>query len=65
MDAQTLIDYVLKHSNTLHPTYTKDQHNSWALGFIAAIASEKNNMDTVVWARVKQRIEQLYASNRI
>jgi hypothetical protein len=65
MTAKELVDYVLKHSYALHPTYTKDEHKTWALGFIASIASEKNHMDNVIWARVKQRIEVLYDSNSI
>ena len=65
MTAKELVDYVLKHSYQLHPTYTKDEHKTWALGFIASIASEKNHMDNVIWARVKQRIEVLYDSNSI
>ena len=65
MTALELVDYVLRHSYQLHPAYTKAEHNAWALGFVAGIASEKNHMDNVIWARVKQRVEVLYDSNSI
>ena len=65
MKAQDLIDYLYKHSYALHPTYNKDQHTTWCLGFLASIAVEKNHQDNVVWARVRQRIDALYDSNNM
>lgn len=65
MEPKDLIEYLFKHSGVIHPTYTKEQHASWALGFLATIACEKNHMDNIVWARVKQRIDQLLDSNNI
>jgi hypothetical protein len=60
MRAETLVDQLLEHSRELNPTYTREQHLVWALGFCASITMEKNHMDNIIWARLTQRIEQLY-----
>lgn len=65
MTAEDLIEYLLKHSQTLNPTYTKDKHLIWVMGFLASIAIEKNHMDNIVWARVKERVNNLYDSNNM
>lgn len=59
MTAQDLLDYLYGQSYELHPHYTQEQHSLWCLGFLAAIAAEKNHMDNVIWARVKGRIKEL------
>jgi hypothetical protein len=59
MTAQDLIDYLSGQSRVLHAHYTPEQHTLWCLGFLAAIAAEKNHMDTIIWARVWGRIREL------
>jgi len=65
MTAKDLIDYLYKHTMTLHPTYSKEEHQAWCTGFLASIAVEKNHMDSIIWARVKERIDNLYDSNNM
>jgi hypothetical protein len=58
MTAQALLDRILAHSHSKHPQYTKEQHMTYVMGFLASIVMEKNHMDNIVWAKIKYRLEQ-------
>jgi hypothetical protein len=60
MQAKDLVITMLKHSDELHPTYTKEQHLIWALGMLADAVVEQNQKDNMVISTLKQRIAQLY-----
>lgn len=59
MQADALVKELIVLSTELHPNYSHTQHLLWVLGFLATVVMEKNLMDTVVFARLDKRIEQL------
>ena len=56
MQPKDIIDRVLEASKRKHPKYTSEQHIAWALGFLASIVMEKNHMDNIIWAHLKERL---------
>jgi len=57
MMTEHIIDRVLAYTVKKHPTYTKEQHMAYIIGFLASIVVEKNLMDNVVWARIRARLD--------
>jgi hypothetical protein len=57
MSEEYIIERVLQASEERHPTYTKEQHLSYAVGFLASIVMEKTLMDNIIWARLKERLD--------
>lgn len=51
-----IIELILERSKQLNPTYTKEQHLSYTVGFLASIVMEKNHMDSIVWTRIRERL---------
>ncbi len=54
-----LVENVLKVSHDINPDYTHTQHMAWALGILADVVLQKNHMDTIVFARLHERLNQL------
>lgn len=63
MQAKTLIETLLEHSQELHPGYSQSDHKTWALGFLASIVLEGINNDNRLWHKLQQRIDRLHDIN--
>lgn len=50
---------IIAVAKQLYPHYTQEQHLAWAVGFLATIVMEKNNMDNKVFANLKERLSIL------
>lgn len=57
--ADHLVAEVLAVSQECNPGYTREQHLAWALGYLATVVLEKNHMDSIVYSRLNQRLNQL------
>ena len=64
MQAKDLVITMLKHSDQLHPTYSKEQHLIWVVGILADIACEEDRMDNRVLTTLRQRLATLYANKQ-
>jgi hypothetical protein len=62
MTATDLVLTMIKHSNELHPAYTKENHLIWALGMLADAVVEQDRKDNIVLTTLRQRLDKLYAS---
>jgi len=61
MTPQSLIDKLFESSEQLHPHYSKGDHAIWVMGFVATIACERIEHDSIVWHRARERLGQLRA----
>lgn len=59
MTPQSLIDRLFESSEQLHPHYSKGDHAIWVMGFVATIACDGIEHDSIVWHRAQERLEQL------
>ncbi len=59
MERQQLILEILHVSYKIHPEYSKNQHWAWTAGILADTVLAKNHMDSVVYARLNHRLNQL------
>ena len=60
MTASDLTKVMLAHAIRLHPDFTHDQCLVWALAMLAEVVLEKNEMDSIVFERLSERIDKLY-----
>lgn len=59
MEPQDLAITLYRLSRRLHTEYTNEQHWTWTAGILAVVACEKNQMDNIVYSRLRARVEQL------
>ena len=59
LTAKQLVDVVLAYSERKHEylKWTKEQHVSWALGFLASTVVEKSLNDSIVIDRMVSRLQ--------
>jgi hypothetical protein len=63
MKPSDLVITMLEHANKLHPSYTHEQCLTWALAMLAEVIFEKNQMDSIVFDRLFERIDLLYTTH--
>ncbi len=59
-----LVEDVLAVSHEIHPEYTHDEHWAWCAGLLAVVVLEKNHMDSIVFRRLHERLNELTKSRR-
>lgn len=61
---ERLVLDVLRVSDEIHPDYTHNQHMAWALGILADVVIQKNHMDSIVFARLHHKLNELTGTRR-
>lgn len=61
---QRLIEDVLAVSCQVNPTYTHNEHLSWALGILAQVVLRKNHMDNIVFNELHEKLNAITNSKK-
>lgn len=57
--AQRLVTDILQVSLEANPTYTHEEHLTWALGVLSATVMRKNHMDNRVFSELRYNLSKL------